>query len=197
MKHLFWLALLAWPGLAWAQTGVVVNYANPGGPSNYVTVSPANPLPVSGTSTVSGTVTLGTGSAVVGKVGIDQTTPGVTNAIVIAPTSAAAAGITPVVSTAAEGGHVLKGSPGNLYSVYATTGAAAGYLMIFNATTVPADGAVTPIECVYVPASATTSINYGSGPPAAASAGISVAFSTTGCFTKTSSATAFFHGNVQ
>ena len=59
MKHLFWLALLAWPGLAWAQTGVVVNYANPGGPSNYVTVSPANPLPVSGTSTVSGSVTVG------------------------------------------------------------------------------------------------------------------------------------------
>ena len=64
MRHLFWLALLAWPGLAWAQTGVVVNYANPGGSSNYVMVSPTNPLPVSGTSTVSGTVAAGPASVV-------------------------------------------------------------------------------------------------------------------------------------
>ncbi len=76
MRHLFWLALLAWPGLAWAQTGVVVNYANPGGPSNYVTVSPANPLPVSGTSTVSGSVTVNPGQRTLVALDVASVTTG-------------------------------------------------------------------------------------------------------------------------
>lgn len=104
---------------------------------------------------------------------------------------------TPVVSTATEGSHILKVSPGCLLAVYATTGATAGYLMVFNSITVPADGAVTPIECVYVPATSSVGINYAPQPPAWYSIGISAAFSTTGCFTKTISATAFIHGLVQ
>jgi hypothetical protein len=115
----------------------------------------------------------------------------------IAPSASSAIGITPIVSTSAEGGHVLKASGGNLYAVYVTTGATGGYLMVFNSATVPADGAVTPLECVNVPANQTIGISYGSGPPAVYSTGISAAFSTTGCFTKTASATAFFHGSVQ
>lgn len=105
--------------------------------------------------------------------------------------------ITPVVSTAAEGGHVLKSSAGSLYGVYVTSGATAGYLMVFNATSVPGDGAVTPVECVPVPANSVVSLNYGPGPAAAFSTGITAVFSTTGCFTKTVSNTAFFQGFVK
>lgn len=143
------------------------------------------------------TFVLGTSAAIAGKFGIDQTTAVTTNGVVIAPTAAAAAGITPVVSAAAEGSHVLKSGAGNLYSLYVSTGAAAGYLMTFNATSAPADGAVTPVECIAVPANSTASAFNGSGPPDAYSTGITAVFSTTGCFTKTVSATAFFKGRVQ
>lgn len=104
---------------------------------------------------------------------------------------------TPVVSAAAEGGHVLKASPGCLLAVYVTISSTAGYLMVFNSTTVPADGAVTPIECIQVAASTSIGLNFAPQPPEWYSTGIAVAFSTTGCFTKTVSATAFFHGLVQ
>jgi len=104
---------------------------------------------------------------------------------------------TPVVSAAAEGSHVLKGSPGALYGLYVTSGASAGFVMTFNATSAPADGAVTPINCVSVPANSSVSLWWGPQPPEFYSTGVVAVFSTTGCFTKTISATAFFHALVQ
>jgi hypothetical protein len=96
-------------------------------------------------------------------------------------------------SAAAENGHILKASAGSLYNVYSTASTTAGYLMVFNSATVPADGAVTPIECIQVAASQTGRIDY--QVPEIFTTGISVAFSTTGCFTKTGSP-AFFHWRV-
>lgn len=106
------------------------------------------------------------------------------------------AGIAPVVSTAAEASHLIKAAPGNLYSLYVTTGAAAGYVMTFNLTSTPPDGAVTPVECVVAPANSTVSISF-NGPPDIYSTGIVAVFSSTGCFTKTASATAFFKARAQ
>jgi hypothetical protein len=105
-------------------------------------------------------------------------------------------GITPVVSAGAEASHLIRGAPGNLYSLYVTTGAVAGYVMTFNAITAPADGAVAPIECVAAPANSTISISF-NGPPDIYSLGIVAVFSSTGCFTKTASATAFFKARAQ
>lgn len=124
---------------------------------------------------------------------------GASSTVTIAPTSSAGSGITPVVSTAAESNHVLKAGPGNLYSVYATTGAVAGFLMVVNAVTAPTAGgaAIAPIDCIVAPANTTTSITSGSGPPDVYSTGITAVFSTTGCFTNTASATVFFKGRVQ
>jgi len=106
---------------------------------------------------------------------------------------------TAVVSAALEGSHVLKASPGCLLSVYMTIdNTTAGYLMVFNSTTVPSDGAVTPIECIYLSADpGSIGLNFAPQPPVWYSTGISVAFSSTGCFTKTVSAHAFFHALVQ
>ncbi len=117
--------------------------------------------------------------------------------VVVIPTSNTDLGITSVVSGAAEGSHVLKATKGNLYSVYVTAGNIAGFLLVHNAAAVPGDGAVTPVECIQVPANTTQSIGFGPGSPEVYSTGISVVFSTTGCFTQTTSATAFFHGSVQ
>jgi hypothetical protein len=143
------------------------------------------------------TVGLVAGSALVGKVGIDQTTPGTTNGVIISPSSASGIGITHIVSSAVESSHVLKSSAGNLYSVVVTTGATGGYLLIFNATSAPADGAVTPAACVPAVANFATSVSYAPGPPSVYSTGITAVFSTTGCFTKTASATAYFDGAIQ
>ena len=113
------------------------------------------------------------------------------------PSSSSGAGIAVVVSSAAESNHVMKASAGNFYGGYITTGASAGYLMMFNLTSAPTDGAVTPAACIYVPATTSMSLTGIATIPIYWSTGIVMVFSTTGCFTKTASATAYFSGMVQ
>lgn len=116
------------------------------------------------------------------------------------PTSSATFGIAPISSTALETNHVLKGSAGNLYSVCATIGATSGYLMVFDATTLPSNGSVTPKLWQYIPTLSATAntgcLSYNGQPPAAFSTGIVVGFSTTGPFTLTAS-NAAFSGSVK
>jgi hypothetical protein len=124
-----------------------------------------------------GTVGLNTGSNLVGKFGIDQTTPGTTNAVSLVPlTNAQGGNLTPVVSGALEANHVFKASAGNLYSAYATsTTGAAGYFVCINATSI-SPGAITPIEFIAIAAGPTTAgISYSPGPPGAYSTGITCA----------------------
>lgn len=168
------------------------------------------------------------GANVIGKVGIDQTTPGTTNLVSLSPettkvigtvnqgtspwvvsgsvtasftpSSSSSIGITPVVSTAAEASHVLKASPGNVYSAYANNfSATAGWLVLINATSAPADGAITPLACALLSPNGVSSINYAPGPPGVFSVGITaVVTSATTCFTKTTGIiTAFISGSVQ
>lgn len=117
----------------------------------------------------------------------------------------AAEDIRPVVSAAAEGSHVFcdgtgtapaRKVPCHLRSLYVTTGAAAGYLMVFDAIAAPADGAVTPRVCIYVPALTTASMDFGAT-ASSYTTGLTAVFSTTGCFSKTASATAFFSARFQ
>lgn len=102
----------------------------------------------------------------------------------------------PCNSTAIEGSHVCKGAPGVLDSAVITTGASAGFFMIFDSTTAPADGAVVPAKCYAVAATSTTGI--GPGLRIAFYKGIVFVFSTgANCATKTASATAWFGGQSQ
>ena len=94
-------------------------------------------------------------------------------------------------SSSAEGSLVIKSSAGNLFGVSVVSGASAGYLLTFNATSAPSDGAVTPADCIPVAANSQTSLPlpiYGDY----YSTGITLVFSTSGCFTKAVSNTAFF-----
>lgn len=125
----------------------------------------------------------GTTKAAVGAAGLKVDASGATQPISIAA-------VTPIASAAAESSHVIKGSAGTLYDWHATIGAVAGYVMIFNAASAPADGAVTPIFC-YAVAAFNTVFNTGQV-PTTFSTGITMVFSSTGPFTKTASATAFF-----
>ena len=101
-----------------------------------------------------------------------------------------------VQTSTAAGSLVFKATPGLLMGFSMTTGASAGYLLFFDATSVPADGTVTPKFCYSVPATSTYAASWLTYPPFFTN-GIVAVFSTTGCFTKTISATAFISGQVQ
>lgn len=155
-------------------------------------VSLSSPLPVTGTP--SGTqdvniVTVAGGAVPTLGTGIQG--------VAFAPTATAAAAIAPVVSSAAEASHVLKASPGNLYGFHASTGATAGYILVYDATSAPSNGTVTPVMCMAIPATSTMGMSPGANMPILFATGITIVFSTTGCFTQTTSATAFFSGYVK
>lgn len=109
-----------------------------------------------------------------------------------AATEVMSTGITPAASSAAETSHVVANAPGRLYGASVTTGAASGYLLILNATADPGNGAVTPIKCVPVGTTQTVAVSPDPNTVWTFSKGIVLVFSTTGCFTETQSATAFF-----
>ncbi len=157
-----------------------------------------SPWVVSGTVTASGTVAATqSGTWTVQPGNTANTTPWLVTTV---PSSSSSIGITPVVSAAAESSHVLKAGAGNVYSAYATNlTATVGFLVLINATAAPADGAITPLACVSLPANGPTSINYAPGPPGVFSTGIvAVVTSATTCFTKTTGViTAFISGSVQ
>lgn len=109
--------------------------------------------------------------------------------------------LTPVVAGSAVSSSVLKNAAGNLASVYAIS-TVSGYLMVFNATSAPSNGATTAgvasgnmVECIGP--STQPFAHFGVGPLEAYSVGITAVFSSTGCATLTLSATAFIHGAVQ
>lgn len=116
------------------------------------------------------------------------------------PSAASGAAVAPVSSSALAANTVIKASAGNLYSFEvsadSTLYAAIWYIMIYNATSAPTDGAVTPVKCYIMPAN--TYQYAGAFPtPISFSTGITIGVSTTGCFTKTASTHAFISGDAQ
>lgn len=121
--------------------------------------------------------------------------------IVVPGTSTNAAAAATVISTAALAANlVVKASAGNLYSfevsATSTLFAANWYIMIYDLTAAPADGAVTPAKCYLIPAG--TSTFTGAFPtPARFATGIVIGVSTAGCFSKTASTQAFISGDFK
>jgi hypothetical protein len=175
-----------------------------------VSVSQATPGTTNGTAIVgvnAATALAGAGATGAGSlrdtVAQDPTTiagsaPGTAGAPSANVITTQGAARTSVSSTSYEANHVITGSAGSLYSFEvqadSTLSAAAWYIMIYNATTAPADGSVTPIKCYQMP-SGTLGANYAFPNPIAFSAGIVIGVSTTGCLTKTASAHAFISGD--
>ena len=105
----------------------------------------------------------------------------------------------PICSAVLETSRVLKASSGQLLSLSVVIGATPGYLMLFDVTTVPADGPVLPKWMQYIQSSGgvgTFTHRWSPGPPLYFASGIVAVFSSTGPFTKTSSATAYFSAQV-
>jgi hypothetical protein len=99
-----------------------------------------------------------------------------------------------VVSGAAETNHVLKATPGYLVTLAVDITTVNGWVMLFDATVAPADGAVTPRWCETITGNGTlgsVKINFPT-PLRFPASGIVAVYSSTGCFTKTGSNAAFF-----
>ncbi len=116
--------------------------------------------------------------------------------VVEVPSASTNAGTTLTATSAVASALVAKASAGNLYGINVVSGASAGFVMVFNATAAPADGAVTPLKCMPLAANTGIDMNF-RDQPSYFSTGITVVFSTTGCFTKTASATAFISADVK
>lgn len=119
----------------------------------------------------------------------------------VTPSAAAGAGIAPAPSAPALAtSQVIKSGAGNLYSFEvsadSTLSAAAWWIMIFDATADPGNGAVTPRKC-FGQVSGATSAAYAFSTPIAFTTGITIVVSTTGCYTETQSAHAFISGDAK
>lgn len=138
----------------------------------------------------------GGGSAITAPLGPNTAPSAAVSTVPVLP--AATGGVAPYISAAIESCHVMKASQATVISYGVTTGATAGFLMVFNFTTAPADGAVTPAAlAIQVPANATVTRTYSPPSTLQLSTGFTVCFSSTGPFTKTASATAMLEGTWQ
>jgi hypothetical protein len=105
-------------------------------------------LPTDGT----GVVGLNAGSNVIGKVGIDQTTPGTTNALQGIPGTSGGLSASKTISAASTNATSVKGSAGQVYSIYAhNLNAAVRYLKLYNKASAPTVGTDTPLLTLPIP----------------------------------------------
>lgn len=145
------------------------------------------------TMTADGGLCLGGGGSAGTPGGNVTTVQGVTGGtpqnVFINPSAAAAQAPSSVQCTAACASIGASGAH-NLYGInFSAT--VTGWLLVYDATTCPANGTVTPLRpYAYTTANATVAISQGDIPRAFAT-GIIACFSTTGPYTATASTTAF------
>lgn len=211
------------PTVAQAQSSVFICLGPPG-IGACTPVSSTNPLPTVGTASgtpenVNLTQILGAAPSLTNPLWVFPATGAtfpisgtVTTTLPTTPTIAAGNGVVPSSSSETGAGAtttassvlasnlVIKGSAGNLYSFEVsadtTLSAAAWWIMIFNATTLPANGTVTPAKCYAIPSGA-TSYSGGFNIPVNFPTGITIGVSTTGCFSLTASVHAFLTGDFK
>lgn len=104
--------------------------------------------------------------------------------------------ITPVANTAVSACYVVSAQAASVFSISGYV-AQASFIEVTNTTTIPADGAVTPLAVAYAASAGSFSIDYGAL-PARFTTGVTVCASTTGPFTKTATgATNYFSARIK
>jgi hypothetical protein len=153
------------------------------------------------TTKVIGTVNQGTSPWVVSGTVQPGNTPNTTPWLFTdIPSSAAAAAITPAATQSAASNSVLCAAACNLYDFTITIGATSGWVMLFDATALPSNGATgSSLKwCYRVNSDGTAGgMDKTWKKPLRLATGLVAGFSTTACNTLTASATAFFYGQVQ
>lgn len=102
--------------------------------------------------------------------------------------------VIPNATAVAASSKVLATNKCRLHGFNVTAGAVAGHVLVYNLTAAPNDGTVTPVKAY--PVAANSGIEVGYDPPLNMTTGCTIAFSSTGPFTQTLSATAFISGEV-
>lgn len=126
---------------------------------------------------------------IVGILNVNPNNPIGVQAVSNVPTTANHAGIVPNArQTLGSFLNVKTTGAGNLYH-FQVTSTAAGFVMLFDATSAPADGVVTPVECYPIVLGGNVVMDYNI--PLGFANGMVIVVSSTGCFIKTSSAVAF------
>ena len=178
MRCLLWLLLLALVFATPVKANEVDLYCYTGGSGiqAWAPCSAVNPLQTSGGGG-GGVVTQPTASL------LNMTEAN--SAAILAALQSPIAGVTQAQTGAAASSLVAKASAGSVISISGSA-VSGSYIMVFNATSAPGDGAVTPVKCWGPMAAAGPfAFGWGPGPVLTMSTGITVVSSSTGCFTKT------------
>lgn len=142
-----------------------------------------------------------------GLLGVDNVTKATIKAASAFPLSTdtalvvATAALSPLATQAAASNSVLKASAGALKTLTVVAGATSGWVMVFDLTALPSNGATgASLKWCYPVLSNGTvggiDKDWGEA-PLIFTTGITVGFSSTACNSLTASATAFFYGQVQ
>jgi len=146
-----------------------------------------NTLPAAGQATAAESLSvvlasnagLPAGTAIIGKVGIDQTTPGTTNGASLVASILGGATPFKLVSAATVNATLVKGAAGKLMSLTAwNLNAAVRYLKIYNKATAPSE-ADTPVYVIPIPASATGNGTVVALPPEGAAFALGIGYRVT------------------
>lgn len=216
------LALAAIPNASWAQqtARVVASCGSAGytaGFTNYVTMDTTGATCGASSGGGGGAVTIADGADVTLGAKANAATCATTNTLIACtrqidadingPTPAGTNQIGNLVAdthaqtTTLGGSLVVKSAAGTLKTFEAqadsTLAAAAWYVMIFDATSAPADGTVTPAKCYAQTAGQTQMGGTLSTGGSAFTTGITFVLSTTGCYTKTISAHGYIAADFQ
>lgn len=168
----------------------LVSAGNQANPAGSAIGTAANPLVTSASDGAGGTTT----GLPAGRAAAASSVPVVLSTEDKAALDLITTSLTPVATTAVSGSQIAKATAGKLYGLNVVAGASAGYVMVYDSATVPADGATTPKKVFPVAANAGVSYSWDRG--LTFTAGIVIVFSTTGPYTKTISATAFIESEV-
>lgn len=117
---------------------------------------------------------------------------------VTVPSAATAAGTDNVLITAAGvtgGSYPVKGSSGNIYG-YNVVSITAGYVMLLDSAAV-SNGPVVPTRCLPIAANTGVEVSFRGMPVRINNFGMSLVFSSTGCFTLTLAPAAFLHADAK
>ena len=103
-----------------------------------------------------------------------------------------------VSSSTTEPFKVLKSSAGSLISLHVVTGANDSWLMLFDASSAPSDGAVSPKWSQFIPSNGTNGyLDKSWDIPLSFATGITAVLSSTGPFTKTALSQGVFSAQVK